>query len=143
MARVTDYSAHGIRFRYPDSWTVADESSDEKVAVTVQSEGTAFWTIAVFDDGPSPERVLESAVAAYREDYPEVDIYPTETHAGPHGPVLSRDVEFVCLELIAGARVEAFQAGERTAMVLFQAADAELETVRPVLDAMTASVEIE
>ncbi|HEX6984135.1 MAG TPA: hypothetical protein VF170_02105, partial [Planctomycetaceae bacterium] len=69
-------------------------------------------------------------------------VYPPETHAGPHGPVVSRELEFVCLELIAAARVEAYQAGDRTVMVLFQGADAELEDRRPVLDAMTASLEV-
>lgn len=137
-----EYDAHGVRFQYPETWTLDDESSDEKVAVTVQSDGTAFWTLAVFVDAPKPERVIESVVAAYREDYPELDVYPLTTTPGPHGPVSSREIEFVCLELIATAKVEAYQIGDRTAMILFQCADAELETQRPILDAMTASLRI-
>ena len=135
-----EFNAHGLRFKYPATWTVTDDSGDEKIAVTVQSDGSAFWTVAVFPDGPRPERVLESAVAAYRDDYPELDVYPVETNAGSRGTVFSRDLEFVCLELIAAARIEAYQTGEATVMVLFQGDDAELESRRPVLDAMTASV---
>ncbi len=137
-----EFAEHGIRFRYPETWAVTDESTDEKVAVTVQSDATAFWTIAVFPDAPRPERVLESAVAAYREDYTEIDVYPVETKTGPHGPVVSRDLEFVCLELIAAAHVEAYETGGKTVLVLYQASDAELVKRRDVLDAMTASVQV-
>ncbi|HEX6984052.1 MAG TPA: hypothetical protein VF170_01690, partial [Planctomycetaceae bacterium] len=61
-----EFDAHGIRFRYPETWAVSDDSSDDRVAVTVQSDGSAFWTVAVFPDAPQPERVVESAVSAYR-----------------------------------------------------------------------------
>lgn len=137
-----EYDAGGVRFRYPESWSLADESTEDKVAVTVQSDGTAFWTLAVFPDAAPPEHVVESVVAAYRDDYPELDIYPAETFAGPEGQGVRRDIEFVCLELIAAAHVEAFEAGGRTVMVLSQGADAELEERQPVLDAMTASIEV-
>lgn len=137
-----EFDAHGVRFRYPEDWSLTDESTDEKVEVTVQSDGTAFWTVAVFGDGPAPESLVESAVSAYREDYPDLDAYPAETTAGPFGPAVSREVEFVCLELIAAARVAAYRAGDRTVMTLFQCADVELESRRPLLDAMTASLEV-
>ncbi|MGC1273007.1 MAG: hypothetical protein WBC44_04825 [Planctomycetaceae bacterium] len=137
-----EFDAHGIRFRYPSTWTLSDDSGEDKIAVTVQSEGSTFWTVAVFPDAPRPERVIESAVTAYREDYPDLDVYPIETRTESRGTVLSRDLEYVCVELIAAARIEAFHAGNSTVMVLFQGADAELESRRPVLDAMTASLEM-
>lgn len=138
-----EFHAHGLRFEYPATWSAVDESSEEKTAVTVQSNGSTFWTVAVFSDGPQPERVLESAIAAYRDDYPELDVYPSETRSEPRGTVVGRDLEFVCLELIAAARIEAFQSGDATVMVLFQGSDAELASHRPLLDAMTASVKVE
>jgi hypothetical protein len=139
---VQEVAGHGVRFRYPESWAVTDESTDEKVAVTVQSDGTAFWTIAVLPDAPRPERVVESAVAAYRDDYTEIDVYPAQTKTGPSGTVVSREIEFVCLELIAAAHIEAYETGAQTVLILFQASDAELKTRRDVLDAMTASVQV-
>jgi hypothetical protein len=139
---VKEFDAHGLRFRYPGSWTVSDDTTDDKIAVTVQSDGSAFWTVAVFPDAPQPARVVESAVAAYRDDYPELDVYPPETRADTRGTVLSRDLEFVCLELIAAARIESFQTGGATVLVLFQGSDVELESRRPILDAMTASIEV-
>ena len=138
-----EYHDHGVRFRYPSDWTLADDSGDGKVEVTVQSDGTAFWTLAVFADGPDPERLAESAVEAYREDYPGADVYPAEERTSAAGPAVAREVEFVCFELIAAAHVRAYRAGERTVLVLFQGSDEELETRRPVLDAMTDSVRVE
>jgi len=139
---VKEFDAHGLRFRYPGSWVMTDETTDDKVAVTVQSDGSTFWTVAVFPDAPAPARVIESALAAYRDDYPELDVYPPETRSDVRGSILSRDLEFVCLELIAAARMESFQTGGVTVLVLFQGSDAELESRRPILDAMTASVEV-
>jgi len=137
-----EFDAHGVRFRYPEDWTLIDDTSDGKVEVTVQSDGTAFWTVAVFEGGVSPEEVVESAVEAYRGDYPDLDAYPSETADGPAGPVVSREVEFVCLELIATARVAAWRSGDRTVMTLFQAADVELEARRPLLEATAASLDV-
>lgn len=138
-----EFDSHGVRFRYPENWTLVDDSSDEKVEITVQSDGTAFWTVAAFAGGVSPEELLESAVDAYRGDYPGLDVYPSETVEGPYGPVVSREVEFVCLELIAMARVAAWRSGGQTVMTLYQAADVELESRRPLLEAMAASLEVE
>lgn len=137
-----EFDSHGVRFRYPENWTLIDDSSDEKVEVTVQSDGTAFWTVAVFPGDVSPDRLVESAVDAYRGDYPGLDAYPSETVEGPSGPVVSREVEFVCLELIAMARVAAYRSGDRTVMTLYQAADVELESRRPVLEAMAGSLAV-
>lgn len=137
-----EFTGHGIRFRYPESWSIIDESTDEKSTITVQSDGTAFWTVAVFAEAPPPERLVESAVSAYREDYTELDVYPLQQKTGAHGSVVARDLEFVCLELIAAAHVEAFESGGNTVLVLFQASDAELASRRHVLDAMTASLQV-
>lgn len=138
-----EYHERGVRFAYPSDWTLADEPSDEKVEVTVQSDGTTFWTLAVFADGPDPAELVGSAVAAYRADYPDADVYPTEEEPGPFGPVVTGELEFVLFELIAAAWVRSYRVGERTVLILFQGADQELQTRRPVLDAMTASVRIE
>lgn len=136
-----EFAARGIRFRYPDGWSATDETSDEKTEVTVQSDGTAFWTVAVFSDA-TPEEVVESAVEAYRGDYPDLDAYPARTTEGPSGPVVTREVEFVCLELIAAARIAAYRAGDATVMILVQGSDAELEERGPDFEMMTASLAV-
>ncbi len=138
-----EHNDRGVRFRYPSDWSLIDESTDDKIEVTVQSDGTAFWTLAVFAGGPEPADLVESAVAVYRADYPDADVYPAEQEAGPFGPVVTCEVEFVLFELIAAAAVRSYRVGDRSVLVLHQGSDQELETRRPVLNAMTASVRIE
>ncbi len=52
----------------------------------------------------------------------------------------SRDVEFVCLELINGAFLRAIQVDNFTALVLFQGTDHELTDTRPILDHISNSL---
>ena len=139
---VAEYAGHGIEFRYPAAWTVADDSPEVGVSMTVQSDGTAFWSVAVFPDAPAPEAVLESSLEAYRDDFPEADIYPVRAQPGPQGPELACEVEFVCFELIAAAQLRCFAAGGSTVLVLSQGTDAELDDYRPLLDAMNASLRV-
>ena len=46
------YQQFGVRFLYPENWSVLDEETDEwPRAVTLQSEETGFWTLQVYPPG--------------------------------------------------------------------------------------------
>ena len=53
---------------------------------------------------------------------------------------MARDVDFVCFELINSAFIRSFQTERFTVLVLYQGFDAELETTRPLLEAISASL---
>ena len=46
----------------------------------------------------------------------------------------------LCFDLVNGASLRAFQIDGVTAFVLFQGTDAELESTRPILEAISASL---
>jgi hypothetical protein len=93
----------------------------------------------LFQDGPSPQEVLESAVEALQEEYAEADIYPSTARIGKRVGV-ARDVDFVCFELINSAFLRAFQPERFTVLVLYQGFDGELETTRLLLEAISTSL---
>jgi hypothetical protein len=136
------YEGHGIRFRYPAFWELTEQEDDEATSITVSSPETSFWSISLFRDGLSPLQVLDSALEAFREEYNEVDVYPSTVQVGQRTGV-GRDVDFVCFELINSAFLRAFQTERFTVLVLYQGFDGELETTRPLLEAISTSLAFE
>jgi hypothetical protein len=136
------YEGHGIRFRYPAYWELTEQEDDEATSVTVASPETSFWSISLFQDGPTPQQVLDLAVEAFQEEYAEADVYPSTARIGKRAG-MARDVDFVCFELINSAFLRSFQTDRFTVLVLYQGFDAELETTRPLLETISASLAFE
>jgi hypothetical protein len=135
------YEGHGIRFRYPASWELAEQEEGESTSITVASPETSFWSISLFRDLPSPQAVVASAIEAFREEYDEVDVYPSEERLGDR-PGVANDVDFVCFELINSAFLRAFQTERFTVLVLYQGFDGELAESRRLLEAISASLTV-
>jgi hypothetical protein len=133
------YDRYGVRFRYPAYWEVTEQDDDEATSITVASPDTSFWSISLFKDGPSPKELVDSAIEAFQEEYPEVDVYSSTARTGERSGV-SRDVDFVCFELINSAFLRSFQTERYSVLVLYQGFDGELETTRPLLEAISASL---
>src|SRR5579864_5993478 len=94
----TTYQSHGVSFRYPGEWELTEERTDEQLSITVSSPLTAFWTLILFPDRPEPEYVVETALDAFREEYSEMDEYPSQVRVGRR-PTIGRDIDFVCLDV--------------------------------------------
>lgn len=134
------YSGYGIRFRYPRDWQVTEQPQPGEVTITVASPETSFWSITLYSDRPDCRRVLQTALDAFREEYGNVDVYELRQTSGRF-PTLARDLDFVCLELINSAFLRVFQTSQFTALVLYQGTDHELDATRPVLEAISDSLE--
>ena len=133
------FSGCDVQFRYPQGWTVQEESNDEQTTITVQSPGTAFWTLSLFEERPDADQILASVMAAYEELYEELDIYEADAMV-LGAPAVAREFDFVCLDLVSSVSLVIFQTVKRTALVLYQGEDRGLEQARPVMEAMTRSL---
>ncbi len=136
------YVRHGITFQYPADWEVSEQEQDDECLITVSGPGTSFWSVGLFRDRPSPELVLETALAAFKDEYPDLDAYDVDDDL-LNQPTLGYDIEFFCLELVNTARLRAFLAREFTVLVLCQADDTELEGSNPLFDEMSRSLDCE
>jgi hypothetical protein len=134
------YAGHGVRFLYPRNWNLQEQPGESGVSVSVNGPETSFWTITVDFDGPDPQQMIQAAVAAFREEYSELDVYAVETQIC-HRTAVGRDLEFICLDMLNTACLRSFRTGRFTVFILFQGCDAELEETRPVLEAITHSLE--
>src|SRR3990172_6386979 len=102
------YTAHGVRFRYPGEWQVSEQRDEGQLSITVSSPHSSFWTLTLLEGRPDPRDIVDAVVDAFREEYDELDVYPSRVHVGSRQTV-ARDIDFGCLELLNSARVRAFR----------------------------------
>src|SRR5579884_895541 len=116
----------GIRFRYPDNWTLERDDTETGWTVSLQSPGTAFMMVCLREDMPSNDQLAEAALEALREDYPELEAEDcVETVAGQ--PAVGHDIRFFSLDLTNTCWTRSFYSDQGTVLLLCQTSDLELE----------------
>ncbi len=136
------FEGHGIRFEYPDDWILHEQSSPDEITLTVNSPDTSFWSLTLLFDRPDPQRVIDSALDAFREEYTEIDVYPSEVSLNDQ-PTIACELDFVCHDLIGSAFLRAVATPDFTVLVLYQGADLELDTLQTLLEKITGSLKWE
>ena len=130
----------GLRFLYPENWTVSDEQlSSTPQSLTVESPGSGFWVLMVYDREFDPEQLVEQVVESMREEYEGLE---TALAANQFGEVQvgGCDMMFYCLDFVVHSRVLALRALGRTLLTMWQAEDREFESLEPVFLAITKSL---
>lgn len=139
MAALTEYHQQGLCFRYPRQWELTEEAHGAQRTITLQTAGASFWSLTIFDDRLEPDEILDSILQAFQEDYEDVDVYPVQATVLAQ-PASAVDLDFVYLDLVNSVAIRAFQSDERSAVVMFQGTDVELEGLRDQFEAVTASL---
>ena len=133
------FDALGIRFQYPENWSIDQRAEGQGEQVVVSSPETAFWHLSKHPRDVELETLFDEALSALRSVYKEMEVEPAneilEGHEW-HG----FDVGFYCLDLTNSSWLRGFQTPEATYLLICQAEDRELERVGPVFRAMLASV---
>jgi hypothetical protein len=134
------YDSHGVRFRYPEDWSLSHEHQGSSLVINLQTPGTAFWSLTLLADCPPVEDVLEAAIAAFEEEYGEVDVYRHDASTAEL-PTAACDLDFVYLDLVNSAAIRSILIGDYTALVMYQAEGREFEDLQADFDAVMASLE--
>ena len=128
----------GVRFQYPENWTLEADDEADGADVTVYSPGGAFWSLTIHDHG-EPEELVDEVVRAMREQYDELDSETVEdVIAGQE--LVGRDLNFYCLDLTNTAEIRAYRDGPRTYLMIWQAEDREFDRVAPIFRAIATSL---
>lgn len=136
------YSKHGLSFSYPDIWELHEESEGTDITISLAPCATSFWTLRIMHECPPPPQVVESCVAAFKEEYDEAE--ESESKVIVSGmPAYSREIEFVCLELTNSVGLASVRTSDFTILVWWQGTDQELKEFRPIFDHMTRSIQID
>jgi len=133
----------GIRFEYPDNWSVDQEFLDPTTAdgeqVVVSSPHTAFWQLSKHPPEADLEGLFDEALSALRSVYREMEVTPSSDTLEDRD-VEGFDVSYFCLDFTSTSWLRGFKTPEATYLVHCQAEDRELERAGPVFRAMLASV---
>ena len=134
------YQKLGIRFQYPDNWSLDEgEALEGEKSVSVYSPGGAFWSVMIHPRWQAPEDLVEAALRTMREVYDELDAEAVEETVG-ETELVGCDMNFYCLDLTNTAAVRSGRIGESTLVIFWQADDRELAEVEAVFRAITLSL---
>src|SRR6516162_424723 len=93
-----EFARSGIRFEYPDNWTLETEDSGDGWTATVSSPDTAFMMLSFNPETDDPAELADLALSALKESYPDLEAESAvETLAGQ--PAIGYDVDFFTLDL--------------------------------------------
>ena len=136
------YSRSGLSFQYPADWKIEEEVTEPIWTVTLESPDGALLVIQHDGNSPTVEQMVDSTIEVLREEYPELDEEEKlETLAGQ--PAFGHNVNFFSMDLTCTCWTRSFFTHQGTALLMFQTADVELETVQPAFNAICASLTIE
>lgn len=134
------YENFGIRFLYPENWSITDVEDDEwPRTVTVQSRETAFWSLHVYPPRHDAQAVVDELVAAIESEFHDVEVLPAEE---TFGDIDTRgvDLAFFYLDLLVEAKIRVLRTPSGTLIWLYQAESREFEAMEPVFQAMAVSM---
>jgi len=139
------FDSLGVRFLYPENWTLDDGSDDESLpdarhnTVTVYSPEGAFWTLSIYPPSESTTDLVAEVLRALRSEYDNMDAI-TVTEVVENQDLIGYDLNFIYLDLTSTAVVRAFNNSRATYVIFFQGEDRELEQIRAVFEAITVSL---
>ncbi len=136
---VGTYDRLGVRFMYPENWTLADDDNDQLPrTVSVQAPTGAFWSIDIHPFSVDPQQLLMQFEAAMRGEYPDLEVHPAEEEIAEE-QAIGLDMFFLCLDFVISSQVRIFRRGHATYLINCQAEDREFDSLRPVFAAITFS----
>ena len=134
------YQQFGVRFLYPENWSVLEEETDEwPRTVTLQSQETGFWTLQVYPPDQDAKAAVLAVIESIREVYPDLEVLPAkETIADAQAKGV--DITFFYLDLLVEAKIRCVKTPSAVILWHYQAEGRELDKVEPVFQAIATSL---
>lgn len=136
------YEHHGVRFLYPENWTLLDEECGTwPHTITVQSPHTAFWSLYVYPPQRELRPLVKELVESIQSSFPdqEFEVLPASETIGD-ASTKGVDVTFFYLDLLVEARIRALKTPSATLIWHYQAESSELEQMEQVFLAIATSL---
>lgn len=134
------YENQGIRFLYPENWSLMDEELDNwPRSVTIQSENTAFLSVHAYPARQDTAPLIDQVIESIREVYPELEILEANDHVGDIR-TWGVDICFFYLDLLVEAKIRSLKTPTYTLIWHYQAESREFEQTEPVFNAVVTSL---
>jgi hypothetical protein len=132
------YDKHGIRFQFPDNWTL-DDSEETEGSITVYSPEGAFWNVIWRDLSEDPHEMAVEALQALKNEYAETEAEPASEELAEFN-LVGFDVSFYFVDLINTAVIRYFRTAAASCVILYQAEDRDFRKTESIFQAMTISL---
>ena len=134
------YENMGVRFLYPENWSVTDEEDDAwPRTVTLQSPQTGFWSLHVYPPAQDVRPVVKELIGAIQAEFSDIEVLPAKETFG-ETPTTGVDLAFFYLDLLVEAKIRCLRTPSSTLIWLYQAESREFETMEPVFQAIAVSM---
>jgi len=134
------YEKLGIRFAYPDNWTVDEEDAlGGNQSVTVYSPSGAFWSITLHPHEIDSGELLDTTLRAMRAEYEDLDAEEVCESVAGH-ELSGYTMNFYCLDLTNTACALCADTQEQKYLILWQAEDRDFASFEEVFRAITHSL---
>jgi hypothetical protein len=134
------YENIGVRFLYPENWSIIDEDDESwPRSVTVQSQQTGFWTLHVYPPDQEVRPVVKELIAAMQAEFNDIEVLPAKEAFGETA-TKGVDLAFFYLDLLVEAKIRSLRTPSATLIWLYQAESREFESIEPVFQAIAVSM---
>ena len=134
------YENLGIRFLYPENWSIVDEERDGwPRSVTVQSPETSFWTLLVYPPRQAIGPIIDHVIESIRETYEELEVLEAKETIGDIA-TSGVDICFFYLDLLVEAKIRVLSTPSATLLWHCQAESREFDKMEPVFQAIAVSL---
>ncbi|MCG8650768.1 MAG: hypothetical protein MI861_13100 [Pirellulales bacterium] len=130
------FDAFGIRFLYPDNWSIADREEDEGTdGVTLELPTGGFFSVERDQQGMLDEELIEEVSNTIEEDYTEVEREEIVLEGASQGE-RAIDFRFYYLDLLIISRLVLITIDGARYLVQFQAESRDFDANERVLAAI-------
>jgi hypothetical protein len=141
------FSGFGIRFLYPENWSISEQtegSAEAAAGVSLETPEGAFLMVHRYPGITNPQQVIDRAVAAMREEYDPLELEEygalasDPAAAGLENPMLEAgvDLSFYVLDLLITARMLAIVDAGDVVLVQMQAESRDFDRLEAVFAAV-------
>lgn len=133
------FEKFGVKFLYPENWTITDEEAEDwPKAVTLQSPGSGFWTLYIYEGSVNLRSLVHEVADALRQEY---DSLETEEVLQPSdGSDYGIDGNFYYLDLIVTVQIRGVLVPGKAFVWITQAESREFDENEAVFRAVATSL---
>lgn len=134
------FESFGIKFLYPENWTIADRGENEgQDGVTLELPCGGFFTIEREREGQLTEELIEEISQSIEQDYDEVEREDLHLDGAP-ADEQAVDFRFYYLDLLIISRLIIVNSGQQTYVVQMQAESRDFDENEPVFNALLKQI---
>jgi hypothetical protein len=135
------YHDNGIRFEYPADWELAVSADGPRTTIELHApSGLAFAFVTLDDSRPEPEELVDEALEAMRDEYPDLDSQAVEESLDGRDAI-GHDLEFFSLDMINSCSIRSYRTERHTVLLFGQCSAIDGEDSLAVFSAVRRSLE--